>query len=203
MEVSLAMQSENRFAFKEWAVVCAALAAGQQTLILRKGGIHEGREGFRVEHAEFWLFPTGFHQQKEDVVPEAWPLLEEVQSRTNSRDHQLNLYAVVHDVHHVVDHTALSRLTGKHIWSGSTVQQRFDYRTPGLFVLVTRIFRLPSIVQVPDSPHFAGCKSWVDLCSGLTTSGLKPVIDDLTFDRERREIQQLLAGAASSYLTPP
>ena len=56
------MLAENNIAFKEWAVVCAALASGRQTIILPKGGIDEGREGFRVKHREFWLLPTRFHQ---------------------------------------------------------------------------------------------------------------------------------------------
>ena len=33
-------------AFKEWHVVVEALAAGEQILLLRKGGIAEGRGGF-------------------------------------------------------------------------------------------------------------------------------------------------------------
>jgi hypothetical protein len=33
-------------AFKEWAIVCEALGRGGQSIILRKGGIAEGREGF-------------------------------------------------------------------------------------------------------------------------------------------------------------
>ena len=45
------MQSANRFAFKEWAVTCQALAAGRQSLLLRKGGIHERNGRFEVEHA--------------------------------------------------------------------------------------------------------------------------------------------------------
>jgi hypothetical protein len=32
--------------FKEWALVCEALGRGEQTIILRKGGIAEGRGGF-------------------------------------------------------------------------------------------------------------------------------------------------------------
>ena len=32
--------------FKEWAVVCEATGRGRQCIILRKGGIAEGREGF-------------------------------------------------------------------------------------------------------------------------------------------------------------
>ena len=41
-------------AFKEWAVICEALAA-TQSLILRKGGISEEGGTFRPEHAEFLL----------------------------------------------------------------------------------------------------------------------------------------------------
>ncbi|HWD18423.1 MAG TPA: DUF1802 family protein, partial [Verrucomicrobiae bacterium] len=60
-----------RVAFKEWAVVVDALGHGGQIIILRKGGIREGRAGFQVEHEEFLLFPTLFHQQREAVVPSA------------------------------------------------------------------------------------------------------------------------------------
>mgnify|MGYP003343766761 CR=1 FL=1 len=58
-------------AFKEWAVICAELAAGRQSVILRKGGISEGAGGFRVEHPAFLLFPTLYHQQREKVLPAA------------------------------------------------------------------------------------------------------------------------------------
>ncbi len=197
------MQPETRFAFKEWAVVCAALASGRQTLILRKGGIHEGREGFRIEHREFWLFPTGFHQQRDEIIPEAWPLLDELQSRGEPHIHPLDLYAVVEDVQQVLDRSALARLTGWHVWSESTVEQRFNYRTPGLFALTVRIYRRPTPIAIADSPHFAGCKSWVDLPSALSTSGLNPVLDDATFDRQRCEIRQLLASQPADYLTRP
>jgi len=197
------MQPETRFAFKEWAVACAALASGRQSLILRKGGIHEGHDGFRVEHREFWLFPTGFHQQREEIIPDAWPLLDELQSRDEPRHHPLNLYAVVEDVKQVLDRSALARLSGRHVWSESTVEQRFRYRTPGLFALIVRIYRRPTPFEIADSPYFAGCKSWVDLPSALPTSGLQPVLNDSTFDRQRREIQQLLAGESDGYLTAP
>ena len=40
-----------RTAFKEWAIVVDALGRGRQSVILRKGGIAEGRGGFRPEHA--------------------------------------------------------------------------------------------------------------------------------------------------------
>lgn len=197
------MQPQNQFAFKEWAVVCEALASGRQTLILRKGGIHEGREGFRVEHREFWLFPTGFHQRRDEVIQDAWLLLDELQSRGEPHGHPLDLYAVVEDVQQVLDRSALARLSGRHVWSESTVEQRFHYRTPGLFALTVRMYRRPTPFEIADSPHFAGCKSWVDLPAALPTSELQPVLDEATFDRQRREIQQLLAGGSADYLTRP
>ena len=58
-------------AFKEWAVVIDALGRGDQILIFRKGGVAEGRGGFQVDHPEFLLFPTRFHQQRESVLPAA------------------------------------------------------------------------------------------------------------------------------------
>ena len=58
-----------RNAFKEWAIVVDALGRGDQILILRKGGIAEGRDGFRVDHQNFLLFPTLYHQQRDCVTP--------------------------------------------------------------------------------------------------------------------------------------
>src|SRR3954463_5639962 len=49
--------------FKEWAVVCEALGRGEQAVLLRKGGIAEGRGGFGFRYPEFFLFPTFFHEQ--------------------------------------------------------------------------------------------------------------------------------------------
>ena len=69
-----------RNAFKEWAVICRALAEGRQSLILRKGGIAEEGGRFRVEHTGFWLYPTYAHQQKAGIVADAAPLLEQAEA---------------------------------------------------------------------------------------------------------------------------
>ncbi len=186
------MFPQNSIAFKEWAVVCAALAQGRQSLILRKGGIHEGRDGFRVQHGEFWLFPTGFHQQADDVIPDARPLLEQV-TATDTSQTSLSLYAVVADVHHVEDLATLGRLSGRHIWSEKTVDQRFDYRAPGLFVLVVRLYRCQFPIDLEVTPHMSGCKSWVDLPTAISTGELQPILDDATFETQRGEINALLS----------
>ncbi len=67
-----------RAAFKEWAVIVDALGRGAQSIILRKGGISEGRGGFKMEHPRFLLFPTLFHQQRESVLPTAQARYDEI-----------------------------------------------------------------------------------------------------------------------------
>ena len=192
------MQTANGFAFKEWAAVCAALEEGRQSVILRKGGIHEGGDGFRVEHSEFWLFPTRFHQEPEELVDEARGLIERAAGRQSPAGMiGISLYAVVEEVLHVADESLLPMLAGWHVLSPRVVSERFHYRTPGLFVLPVRIYRLLYPVHLPDSPHFAGCKSWVDFPVELPTSGLKPVLAD----QEHRERMSRLRAALAKVRT--
>ncbi|MGI0069964.1 MAG: DUF1802 family protein, partial [Nitrosopumilaceae archaeon] len=49
-------------ALKEWATVVKALENGNQTVLLRKGGILEAASGFTLEAKKFALFPTYEHQ---------------------------------------------------------------------------------------------------------------------------------------------
>ena len=187
------MDSSNRFAFKEWAVVCAALAAGQQSLILRKGGIHEGREGFRIAHREFWLFPTGFHQQPNSVVPKAQPLLGKVLAEVPpDNEVRIRHYVEVERVVAVQEESALTPLQPWHIWSDETVHQRFHYKSPGLFVMLVRVHQLPDVQKLPVSLHFAGCRSWVDFPEELSTSVLTPVISKEVHTERMRQLEAVL-----------
>ncbi|HET6424877.1 MAG TPA: DUF1802 family protein [Planctomycetaceae bacterium] len=183
------MQPTNRWAFKEWAAVCSALLSGRQSLILRKGGIHEGRVGFRVDHPEFWLFATGFHQQPEALQPGA---MDHALSQPASGTILLPGYAVVEAVEEIHDPAVLPRLSGHHVWSDRTIDERFHYRSPGLFALIVRVYRPPSPLALPDSPHFAGCRSWVDLPDELPTANLTPVLSDDEHPQRVIELQRAL-----------
>lgn len=199
------MSPHCEIAFKEWSVICHALAEGKQTLILRKGGIHEGREGFRVAHREFWLFPTFLHQEDRlKLVPEAWPVLDAttavLASTTDGSAAEtiaIQLYAEVFDVIELCDETGLPKLAGFHWWSDQTISDRFAYRNPGLFLLVVRVSKLAQAIEIPNSPHFAGCRSWVDLPAPLPTSGLTPVMCDADFQAERSKILLACRGDIS------
>ena len=59
------MISRSNIALKEWAVTIKALDEGIQTILFRKGGIHEEGREFRIEHNRFLLYPTYEHQREE------------------------------------------------------------------------------------------------------------------------------------------
>jgi hypothetical protein len=195
------MQASNDIAFKEWAVICDALGSGRQTLILRKGGIHEGRDGFRVAHPEFWLFPTYLHESEgsERVIEAARGDLARVSAdRPEPGWLRIGLYAVVTDVHEVRDQTTLPRLAGTHIWSERSVDEKFHYRQPGLFALTVRIYRREEPLLIPESPHFAGCRSWVDLPQPFPTAGLHAVLDESAFASQRQAIAHALQRSVNA-----
>ena len=61
-------------ALKEWSAVVHALLDGRQSVLLRKGGIHEKR--FEVTAQECLLFPTVAHSHAQRVRPEHRDLLD-------------------------------------------------------------------------------------------------------------------------------
>lgn len=196
------MLSNNHIAFKEWAAVCAALGEGLQTLIVRKGGIHEGRDGFRVAYGEFWLFPTYVHEAASGLEESALLVLARAQAaRPPAGMLQLAHYAVVSDVYEVRDEERLVRLAGQHVWTPRTMGERFHYRRPGVFVLTVRVFARSESYQIPDSAHFAGCRSWVELPVELSTADVKPVLSDDEFNRRRERIRDVLARGAEDAMT--
>ena len=58
------LPNQCQVALKEWAVTIQALSLGQQTLLVRKGGIHEESKDFRVIHPEFLLYSTFAYEQR-------------------------------------------------------------------------------------------------------------------------------------------
>ena len=52
-------------ALKEWAVTISALQSGEQTIVVRKGGIREPH--FDIRDRRFWLLPTSFHEAQDCV----------------------------------------------------------------------------------------------------------------------------------------
>jgi hypothetical protein len=190
------MESVNRFALKEWAAVCAALAHGGQSILLRKGGIAEETGEFRVEHREFWMFPTRFHQSADELSPDADQLpTDPLAAAPRPGMVELSLYAVVQDVFRIEEPGKLSALDDLHVLAPDALHKRFEYRDPVLNVLLVRIYRRSQPYEITEAPHFAGCKSWVDLRNKLPTAGLTPVLNDTAFHSLASDAQQRMNSA--------
>jgi hypothetical protein len=186
-----------KHAFKEWAVICQALAEGQQTLILRKGGIAEAKGEFEVEQTRFWLFPTYVHQQRSGIKPDALPVLERVEAeRPPPGVIRLSHFALVAGVYRLHDMVGALRIRNLHWWSDDTVQARFAYRSPGLYVLLVRVHRARQTVELPEAASYAGCRSWLELERELSTEGAAPILNDTEFDEVRRRLDDLLKPTA-------
>jgi hypothetical protein len=182
-----------RHAFKEWAVICTALATGRQVLILRKGGIAEDAGTFRVEHDRFWLYPTWVHQQSEGITAGALPLWEQTQaSRPPQGRLRLSHFAEVVRIHEVRELVQVERLAGRHCWSVEAVRTKFLYRRPGFWVLAVRVWRMAQPHDILEREAYAGCRSWVELEEGLSTECAAPVLSDEAFARDLAALEGLL-----------
>lgn len=166
-----------RIAFKEWAVVVDALESGVQRLILRKGGIAEGRGGFRPEHSRFLLFPTQFHQQREQVIPPAQRRFDELAPELPPPDTvRISSWAEVISWRRIDSSTAVEALRGQHIWKDEVIAERFQWgREVGIHALELQVFLLPTPWLGAMLPGYGGCKSWVEMAEDIPTDGSRAV----------------------------
>jgi hypothetical protein len=182
------MVSSSREALKEWASVERALAAGRVSLLVRKGGISERRGGFDVEHRAFWIFPTAFHQNAEELAPDFRDLLGG--TGPASRDEvRLRVFAEVAEAFRVESLVVMARLAGLHPMAEETVRSRFEYKgRPYLHVVLVRAYVLPEPVVIPNTIGYEGCVSWVALDEEISTAGAVPVVGDAEFAALRGEV---------------
>ena len=157
--------SSGMIAFKEWEVVCEALESGRQSIILRKGGIHEGREGFSFAHEEFLLFPTRFHAQGEYVTvsdvetkPE-WSVGDEVVITSKVK---------VTKAVTLTDWEEVAKLSDQHIWTEETIRDRFFWEGKGMasgsiHVAYVEIEKLDEPLCFSYGKKYGGCRSWVEV----------------------------------------
>jgi hypothetical protein len=150
-------------ALKEWSAAVHALLDGRQTVLLRKGGIHEKR--FAVAAEEFLLFPTVAHSHAERVRPEHRDLLAE--SAADSTDGQVVIRAAAKVVAAVPVSNAegLADIEDLHIWTADSVRaDRLDFRPRHrLTVLVIQAMPLVEPIRLERGPQYGGCTSWVQL----------------------------------------
>jgi hypothetical protein len=181
-----------RIGFKEWAIVVDALGRGDQIILLRKGGLREGRGGFQVEQTEFLLFPTMFHQQREAVIPTAQARYDEIAPTLPGADVlRLEYFCRLADWRLLDSIESTAQLRGQHIWREEVIGERFEWgKSKQIHALAVRVFRLPKRIELPMTPAYGGCKSWVDLDRDIEIAGARPVLDDEAFAEKQALFQK-------------
>ena len=176
-------------ALKEWSAAVHALLDGRQTVLLRKGGIHEKR--FAVTASRFLLFPTVAHSHRERVRPEHRDLLDDAAADSTDEEIVLRAGAKVLAAVEVNRPEALDEIAELHIWTADSVRaDRLDFRPKHrLTVLVVQASPLVEPVRLARAPEYAGCKSWVPL--PVDPAWAAPVHDDA-------QLAELVARVRSS-----
>jgi hypothetical protein len=159
------MDSITPIAFKEWQVVCDALASGRQKIILRKGGIHEGRDGFSFAHEAFFLFPTRFHATSSQVRE------GEVHSLPEWRDGEIleiTHFVRVPQAITLFNWEQVASLESHHIYADGTVRDRFFWQgrnmpSGSIHIAIAEVYALVKPWEIAYSPKFGGCRSWITL----------------------------------------
>lgn len=179
--------------FKEWTLVCKALGEGAQSIIIRKGGIAEGRAGFRFQHEEFLLFPTLFHEQ---VAKLKLPSDTQLPQQRPDEQHEITLRARVEWTQDVADFSVVQKLAPFHCWQDSEIEKRFRYEEekgkPGVSVAFVRIEALNPPHVFPDSPKYGGCRSWIQLPDLAEGTQFTAVLDEATHREREQQIRQAL-----------
>jgi hypothetical protein len=183
-------------ALKEWAVTVAALAAGDQVLIVRKGGIGEKR--FELPHPRFYLFPTYAHQRPELVKPAWRDRFEDPLARREEPERlPLPAYAELHSAHPIADPQALAAIDDLHILAASYAEERLRWRrVHPLWAAVLRVWTLPEPPALEEASRFGGCVSWVELPDAVGAPGeRRPALGDDAFAAAAGAVEEALASA--------
>ncbi|KAF5836959.1 hypothetical protein DUNSADRAFT_5188 [Dunaliella salina] len=201
-------QAKTTLALKEWAVACAALNRGEQTVLLRKGGIRE--PCFKPQGSSFFLFPTAFHSDVELLQPGVSGRYNEELALDPKallgKELPIGTYAQVTGAWTVEGEEIVDALEGLHVWSKDFVKSRLSWRPKQpLTVLEIRAWRLAEPLQIKVHDELFGCFSFVDLQSAILDANLEglmlePALNDPTFAQKQEQLRAGLKGVRCSEL---
>jgi hypothetical protein len=163
-------------ALKEWSAAVHAMLDGRQTVLLRKGGIHEKR--FALASSDFLFFPTVAHGHADRVRPEHRDVLAGAADDSTEDAVLIRAGGKVVAAIEVNEPAGLDAIAAHHIWTASSVRtDRLDFRPKHrLTVLVVAARPLTEPIRLDRTPAYAGCTSWVQL--PLVPTWGDPVHDD-------------------------
>jgi hypothetical protein len=186
------LRSSNAHALKEWASVVQAVREGIQTVLLRKGGMSEEGGVFQPAHDEFFFFPTYEHQSPAALAPRYQRFITPY--AVGSPTLIIDTYARVLEKHPLKRVIHLEPFSHLHVWSSEFLTERFKHRpAEPMWLIVFRAYRLEQPVAVPNSPKYAGCRSWVPLEQEIPTGSARPILSEGRLREVRESVQTILS----------
>lgn len=193
------MESSTTHALKEWAVAVEALEHGKMIMLLRKGGITEEGNRFKVAHQQILLYPTYEHQQPNLLQAEYATGVKPVTSGWHPETVRIGSWAEITDILPVSEASAVTALLPYHIWNEQFVSARLKWkpRQP-LHLLLLRTYQLSSVSEIPYRSEYGGCRSWIDLAQPIAIDGIIPVLNDEEYTKQTTQIYQIVMGNPST-----
>ena len=182
---------------KEWASIVNALKTGDQTILLRKGGIQEDSSGFVVPYSRFFLFPTFEHQEKKHIKPEFHKHLDNaLYDKPKNGFNMLDCWAKVVYEKNIHSEDTINELSRFHILNDSYVKERINWLPEKpMKVLFLKVYKVPGF-EIPILSEYDGCKSWINLQEDevLDVSRYELLIDsinnrDTVLSREKLDVK--------------
>ncbi|MGD1856484.1 MAG: DUF1802 family protein [Leptolyngbyaceae cyanobacterium] len=182
-------------ALKEWSIAVDALVQGKTILLLRKGGIRETAGRFSVPHQRVWLYPT-YEHQKPHLLKHSWAeQVKPVISGWHPSQVTLQAWAEISYVWAVNTLEAVEALLPFHIWNDQFVTERFDWKpNQPLYLLLLRVHRLDTPVQIAWQSTYGGCRSWLTLETALTETHSQPALDSQAWTTTVQQIHHQTAA---------
>ena len=178
-------------ALKEWATVVRALENGDQTVILRKGGILETESGFKIESKKFLLFPTYEHQGQDGIKPQFHKYLQVVKNNQpkNGRNKITSYAEVLYEID-LDSEEKINALSTFHIWNDSYIKTRMNWMPEKpmkvVFLKITKISEL----EIPIKSEYQGCKSWIDINEDVNFG--KAVLSDSELESKLKQFKEIV-----------
>lgn len=177
-------------ALKEWATVVKALEKGDQTVLLRKGGILETASGFKIESKKFLLFPTFEHQEEKYIQTPFQKYLDQVKNQQSQNGaNTITSYAEVLDEGDIPSDKVM-QLSDFHILSDSYVQERNNWKPEKpMKAMFLRVYKIPE-KKIPLKSEYQGCKSWININDEIPAG--ESVLSDAEIDSKLKKFREIV-----------
>ena len=178
-------------ALKEWATVVKALENGNQTILLRKGGILETDSGFNVESKKFLLFPTFEHQQENSLKSQFYGYLADVRENQPEKGiNKITSYAEVVAESDISNIQKIESLSPFHIWSDSYIKERMNWMPEKpMKTMFLKVYKIQQ-TEIPLLDEYQGCKSWIDI--NVNSEAGQSVLSDKELNEKLEQFKEIV-----------